>query len=42
MDWCTRELKINPLKKYLKQYNYEKIYHYIGIAYDEPKRVKST
>ena len=42
MDWCTRELKIYPMKKYLKNYKDKKVYHYIGIAYNEPKRVRAN
>lgn len=40
MSWCTRELKINPVDKHIKE-NYSGIdlYKYIGIAVDEPKRV---
>lgn len=43
MSWCTRELKVAPLQKYLKKYedDYDVI-HYVGIAFDEPKRVKEN
>jgi len=38
MSWCTRELKVYPVEKYLKQFN--NVTRYIGIAVDEPKRIK--
>lgn len=39
--WCTGRLKINVVNKYLKELkkNYD-VVEYIGIAADEPKRVK--
>lgn len=39
--WCTKELKTNVINKYLRELreHYE-IVQYIGIAYDEPKRIK--
>lgn len=36
-SWCNSRLKIDPIKKYLKQF-YEPVIQYVGIAYDEPKR----
>lgn len=41
--WCTNLLKIQVINKYLreKRQNYV-IYQYIGIAADEPKRVKDN
>ena len=42
MSWCTREMKVNPMKKYLKSLDKENIIEYIGIASDEPKRVRDT
>lgn len=43
MSWCSRELKINPVKKYLKQ-NYldRQIYVYIGLSYNEKHRILKT
>lgn len=43
MSWCTRELKVNPVKKYIKQ-NYKSfnVVEYIGIAVDEPNRIKEN
>jgi len=43
MSWCTREVKVNPMKKYLKQKYISKgfaVQEYVGIAYNEPKRIK--
>ena len=37
--WCTRILKQEPTKRYLK--NIGEYTEYIGIAYDEPKRHKN-
>ena len=43
MSWCTRELKINPAKRYLKTtYKDKKVIEYVGIAYNEPNRIKET
>ena len=41
--WCTGRLKINVVNKYLKELkkNYD-VVEYIGIAADEPKRVKGN
>ena len=37
--WCTRVLKKEPTRKYLKKkYKNEPLVQYIGIAYDEPER----
>ena len=38
--WCTSYLKNNVIKKHLKQYEEEGYVEYVGIAVDEPKRVK--
>lgn len=38
MSWCTRELKVVPVDKYLKKY--KNVKKYIGIASDEQKRIK--
>lgn len=37
--WCTSNLKTNVINKYLKAKN-EEYTEYIGIACDEPKRIK--
>ena len=42
MDWCTRELKILPQERYINSLGYGLVYNYIGIAHDEPKRVRTT
>jgi len=40
MSWCTRELKVNPMKKFIaEKFPDKKVFHYVGIAYDEPKRI---
>ena len=39
--WCTKELKYSLIHKHLKQYT-EQYTQYIGIAYDEPKRIKNA
>ena len=36
--WCTSRLKTDVIKKYLKNQDYKM---YVGIAYDEPKRIKN-
>lgn len=39
--WCTNTFKVSLLKKYIqKKYNGEDIKQYVGIAYDEPRRIK--
>ena len=41
MRFCTQELKVNTVKRFLKdEYNldYDKTLNYLGIRYDEPKR----
>lgn len=40
MSWCTRDLKVNPMQKYIKE-NFKDcdVIEYIGIAYNEPKRI---
>lgn len=40
--WCTREFKQVPIKNFYKSLNVPKteIFDYIGIAYDEPKRIR--
>lgn len=39
--WCTKILKIAPFKKYVREmYGKEEIMLYLGIAKDEPKRIK--
>ena len=37
--WCTTLLKNNVINKYLNDYEDDYV-EYIGIAYDEPKRIK--
>lgn len=41
--WCTKELKLNIVDKYLRELkkDYEVI-QYVGIAYDEPNRIKDN
>ena len=38
--WCTSNLKTQTINNYLKQYESEGYIEYIGIAYDEQKRIK--
>lgn len=38
--WCTTLLKNNVVNSYLNKYKKEGYVEYIGIAYDEPKRIK--
>ena len=38
--WCTNILKVTPINRYLRQYKGEELKQYIGIAYDEPKRIR--
>lgn len=43
MSWCTREVKVNPMKKHLKKkYKDNKIFEYVGIAFNEPDRIKDA
>lgn len=43
MSWCTRELKVNPMKKHIKnKYKGYDVFEYVGIAYNEPSRVRET
>jgi 3'-phosphoadenosine 5'-phosphosulfate sulfotransferase (PAPS reductase)/FAD synthetase len=42
MSYCTRELKINPMSKYIKNIKTDLIYMYIGICADEQKRIKES
>lgn len=39
--WCTSNLKNRVIDNYLKRYKEEGYTEYIGIAYDEPKRIKN-
>lgn len=40
MSWCTRVLKVNPMKNHVsKHYSGCSVFEYIGIAVDEPKRI---
>lgn len=36
---CTRELKMNPIKSFMKDIGFEDAWTAIGYRYDEPKRV---
>lgn len=38
--WCTSALKTEPLKKFYKSLGDVEIIEYVGIAADEPKRIK--
>lgn len=38
--WCTGYLKTAIINNYLSQFK-EPIYEYVGIAYDEPQRIKN-
>ena len=38
--WCTSNLKTKVISDYLKKYKEEGYTEYIGIAYDEPKRIR--
>ena len=43
MSWCTREVKVNPMKEHIKHsYPNCKVFEYVGIAYNEPNRIKET
>ncbi|WP_080370761.1 phosphoadenosine phosphosulfate reductase family protein [Clostridium botulinum] len=39
-SWCNDRLKIRPFKKYMKQFKEEETVIYLGIAADEPSRLK--
>ena len=39
--WCTKTLKTQLIDRHLRKYT-EEYTRYIGIAYDEPKRIKNT
>lgn len=39
-SWCNDRLKQRPFRKYLKQFKDEDVIIYLGIAADEPKRLK--
>lgn len=38
--WCTSNLKNKTINSYLRKYKEEGYIEYVGIAYDEPKRIK--
>lgn len=38
--WCTSQLKLEPIRKHLAQYENEEIQRYLGIAYDERERAR--
>lgn len=40
--WCTRCLKFDPIKQYLKQYKNYEVVEYHGIALDEIHRTKKN
>ena len=37
--FCTSELKIMPMKRFMKERGYKDWYNVIGLRYDEPRRV---
>lgn len=39
-SWCNDRLKIRPFRRYMKQFKDEEKIIYLGIAADEPKRLK--
>lgn len=39
MRWCTGEVKVSVINKYLRKYKEKERLTYIGIAYDEQKRI---
>lgn len=39
MRWCTREFKTRVFNKFIRRID-GKVERYVGIAYDEPKRIK--
>ena len=38
MRFCTKEMKINTLKRYCKSIGVNEWNHFVGIRYDEPRR----
>lgn len=43
MSWCTREVKVNPMKRHIKsKYKGCEVFEYVGIAFNEPSRIKKT
>lgn len=42
MRFCTKEMKINTLKRYCKQHDIDEWNHFVGIRYDEPRRWGKT
>lgn len=38
--WCTKELKQTVLRRWYKGFGDRKVFEYVGIAYDEPLRVR--
>lgn len=39
-SWCNDRLKQRPFREYMKQFKKEEVIVYLGIAADEPKRLK--
>ena len=37
--WCNSRLKLDPIAQYISSIN-DKVYQYVGIAYDEPDRYR--
>lgn len=37
--WCTRELKLRPFQKWMKQFEGRPLTMYVGLRADEPRRV---
>jgi 3'-phosphoadenosine 5'-phosphosulfate sulfotransferase (PAPS reductase)/FAD synthetase len=42
MRFCTKEMKINTMKRYFKSIGIKEWDHYVGIRYDEPRRWGKT
>ena len=42
MRFCTKEMKINTLKRWAKSIGVKEWNHYVGIRYDEPRRWGKT
>jgi hypothetical protein len=42
MRFCTKELKLNTMKRYFKSIGIKRWDHYVGIRYDEPRRWGKT